>query len=89
MNTLKSQHVKDCFENGDQSLGIRRLIDCVMDTDNLAIQQNLLELLDVFDDKNSIDPASLGNLIEKLTQFTYVNKAISAEALLDVNGLSK
>ena len=89
MNTLKIQHVKDCFENGDQSLGIRRLIDCVMDTDNLAIQQNLLELLDVFDDKNSIDPASLGNLIEKLTQFTYVNKAISAEALLDVNGLSK
>jgi ABC-2 type transport system ATP-binding protein len=89
MNTLKIQHVKDCFDNGDQSLGIRRLIDCVMDTNDLLIQQSLLDLLDVYESSNAINQESLDTLIQKLNQYPYPVKTHSNLNLLEVKDLGK
>ena len=89
MNTLKIQHVKDCFEHGDQNLGIRRLIDSVMDTNDLKIQQSLLDLLDVYESSNEIDPINLESLIQKLNQYQYPEKPSSNSSLLEVNNLEK
>jgi ABC-2 type transport system ATP-binding protein len=89
MNTLKIQHVKDCFEHGDHNLGIRRLIDCVMDTDDLMIQQSLLDILDVYESSNTINQESLDQLIQKLNQYTYTDKTGSNLNLLEVQDLGK
>lgn len=89
MNTLKIQHVKDCFEHGDHSLGLRRLIDCVMDTNDLKIQQSLLDLLDAYESSNEIDPSNLDALIQKLIQYKYPDNTASHISLLEVKDLAK
>ena len=89
MNTLKIQHVKDCFEHGDHNLGMRRLTDCVMDTNDLNIQQSLLDLFDVYESSNAIDPNDLDRLIQKLNQYQYPDKTISNSSLLEVSDLEK
>lgn len=89
MNTHKIQHVKDCFEHGDQSLGLRRLIDCVMDTNDLKIQESLLDLLDAYESSNEIDPSNLETLIQKLIQYQYPENPTSHTSLLEVKDLAK
>jgi ABC-2 type transport system ATP-binding protein len=89
MNTLKIQHVKDCFEHGDHSLGLRRLIDCVMDTNDLKIQQCLLDLIDAYESSNEIDPSNLDALIQKLMQYQYPENTASHASLLEVKDLAK
>ena len=57
------QRVKDVltfFENKDLFLGFRRLLDCAMDTQNMAIYQQVIELTD-WKEKHPNDKETLIN----------------------------
>lgn len=89
MNAQKIQHIQSCFENGDQNLGLRRLTDCVMDTDDLILQEKLLALYDQFDLNNTFDIEQVKYLIHELGKFPFKEKPESKELLLEVQDLSK
>ncbi len=81
--------VKTYFNNGDHSLGIRRMIDCVMDTQNTDIYAKMVDILENNSSDNDIatSPATM-QLIDDMSKISLTNKDIS-RPLLEVDAIEK
>lgn len=77
------------LNNGDYSLGIRRMIDCVMDTQNITIYAKMVDILE----KNPTDidiasSPSTKQLIEDMSKIHLISKDIS-KPLIEVDAIEK
>ncbi len=82
--------VKECFRNGDHSLGKRRLIDCALDTANTTHFKRCLNIIDRHNDVDAAianDPDTTA-FLEELSNLS-IPKAPTDTPLMEVRAVSK
>ncbi|MDP2175247.1 MAG: ATP-binding cassette domain-containing protein [Bacteroidota bacterium] len=88
----KIEQVKDYFNHGNYHLGIRRLIDCALDTQNTDFFKmilNALEKQELKEDHEQLKTDAF-DLIEKMGLYAIQPNAVNTnQKLISVNNLSK
>lgn len=91
-NKNKLLQVSEFINNGDEHLGIRRLIDCVLDTKNISFFHQTLQLIEQHeqDKESSVFATKVIDFITEISNFSLPNSNIqSGDLLLDVKDISK
>lgn len=82
--------VKECFKNGDHSLGKRRLIDCALDTANTTHFKRCLQIIDKHNDADAAianDPETMAYL-DELSNMS-IQKMSTDVPLMEIKEMSK
>lgn len=88
----KIQQVKAFFRSGDTQLGVRRLIDCALDTQDPGVYRKMLHLIETAENPGNeaafaIEADSLSNEISNFSH--QVQRMPAPKPLLQVSDLSK
>lgn len=86
------KQVADFFNNGDIHLGNRRLIDCLLDLQNVSYYKEYLELIERYETHkdDTIFTKEALELLEKIKLSNPLNQTeVSSSLILDVKDLSK
>lgn len=96
MNPLFEAHLQEVhayFQSGDTTLGLRRLTDCAIETQNPEIFRDILGYYEWLEDTNNIDEAvNTSRAFDLLDKIRKVGISITerpAEKILSVNNVGK
>lgn len=86
----KVKAVAEHFQNGDYNLGYRKLIDCVLDTENLDLYKEIIELTDWKEThvpSKDIFSQKISDFLKKV--YTYDVQTSKQEILLEATEIEK
>ncbi|MCC6817797.1 MAG: ABC transporter ATP-binding protein [Bacteroidia bacterium] len=93
MTTLKSKitEVREFYSNGDHHLGLRRMIDCVLDTGNPVYYKQMIEILETCKDDSLVisNAPSTKSLLDTIDALEINSNIKQDETLFKVNDLQK
>lgn len=90
VSNSKILEVRDYLVNGDHNLGMRRLLDCVLDTGTARFYSQILGIYDQYDDDTlkMSQSAEVKTLLENLENFSFT-QADTSSLLMKVTEVQK